>query len=185
MPLTCCRSAAGHSPRRSERRRWGASVCGRTPSVAGVWMSRRLFRSARSNNWAVNGFSLSVAFGSKMELGPSFRKKETIHKQDKFSSFFRRSEYTAFRRGFLASDLKLLLFACGTKLHICLVSSPSLIPCVPCMPTSRLDIFFFRITPSALMVGSELSMVGDYDDVTQRHQVLKGQGGAQNDARAA
>ena len=49
----------------------------------------------------------------------------------------------------------------------------------------RLDIFFFRITPSALMVGSELSMVGDYDDVTQRHQVLKGQGGAQNDARAA
>jgi hypothetical protein len=35
------------------------------------------------------------------------------------------------------------------------------------------------------MVGSELSMVGDYDDVTQRHQVLKGQGGAQNDARAA
>ena len=54
----------------------------------------------------------------------------------------RRSEYTAFRRGFLASDLNLLLFVCGTKLHICLVSSPSLIPCVPCMPTSRLAIFF-------------------------------------------
>jgi hypothetical protein len=39
-------------------------------------MSRRLFRSARSNNWAVNGFSLSVAFGSKMELGPSLEKRK-------------------------------------------------------------------------------------------------------------
>ncbi len=121
MPLTCCRSAAGHSPRRSERSRWGASVCGLTPSVAGVWMSRRLFRSARSNNWAVNGFSLSVAFGSKMELGPFFPERKPFTNKISFLLSSRRSEYTAFRRGFLASDLNLLLFVCGTKLHICLV----------------------------------------------------------------
>ena len=44
---------------------------------------------------------------------------------------------------------------------------------------------YFFFLELRLPVGSELSMVGDYDDVTQRLQVLKGQGGAQNDARAA